>query len=214
MRVTLRRAASERLPLTTANRWGLRCAGCAEAPKPEADDRDIEEVGRAPVEEILGRTEEGNTVTIHPIFAVATFLLLSAVHATASECIGFSTADLLKSRGAVFVGFVEKSEVAGRDPIYGPVVRVTFSVSDTFVSEVARFSGKRIELHQWAFTGMTDYDNRLEVGREYLVFAGPNDRPGPSPAPKARYTSRACDAWEVQSAAGKERLAELRKLVR
>jgi hypothetical protein len=146
--------------------------------------------------------------------AVAVLFFFGIAPLDASECVAAYAADLLKISNAAFVGFVEKTEVSERASLNGPVVRVTFLVSRTFQSPTARFSGDRIELHQWAHTGRTDFDNYFQVGREYLVFARDGRTARSALVPEATYTARPCDAWELQSRQAQERLAEVQQLTR
>jgi hypothetical protein len=150
---------------------------------------------------------------------VAAFFL--SVPAFASECIGLPTATLLNAHDAVFTGVVTeirlvdpeagaKAVLANPDAVRYLEVAVTVKVTEAYTSAVFDMMSPADELvlHQWAFPGSTDYWHHFEVGHPYLVFASRNTQPTRTSLPTG-LVSRGCDAWDLTTPAGRQRLKEL-----
>jgi hypothetical protein len=135
--------------------------------------------------------------------AVALIAATMPVKATASECLGFSLPYMLGISAVVFSGKVRSiDKPRPSDTPYGDVVRVTFDVRRVFKGTKAR----RIVLHEWVHTGITDFDNPFVVGRVYSVFAMDNRENTIASAPRSAFVARHCDAGQID-AEGERRLA-------
>lgn len=147
---------------------------------------------------------------------VAVLALCVPSSAYASECVGLSTATLLDVNDVVFTGVVTRIAPVARSQTGrgGAVVTVTFKVAGRYKTGAIDASSRSGELvlHQFASPGMTDYFHQYEVGRRYLVFAKDERKVATFALGSMKLpaiVSRACDAWDLATPMGRQRLEDL-----